>query len=102
MSELWNIIQDFLGGLGALLFGKIVKDSLPDDMSIQKIYSVSTKYLFRLLLLAIFSIQLLYIKIGIPSEKQKLAVIGTCALILFTLVIMESKDKWQKPAEIEK
>jgi hypothetical protein len=102
MSEFWNIIQDFLGALGALLLGKIVKDSLPSDMSIQKIYSVTTRYLFRLLLLAILSYQLFYIRVAVPSEKQKWAMIGTCALILFTLVMMESKNKWQKPAKIEK
>ncbi|MAY84191.1 MAG: hypothetical protein CMP59_08670 [Flavobacteriales bacterium] len=82
--------------------GKIVKDSLPADMSIQKIYSVSSKILFRFLLLAILSYSLFYIKIGIPSEKQKMALIGTCAIILFALVMMESKNKWERPITIEK
>ena len=95
MSEVWNVIQDFLGTILALIFGKIVKDSLPKDMGIKIIYAQATKYLFRLFVLAMMLYSFISIKLFTPSEKQKLALVGTYAVLMLLIALKESKGEWK-------
>lgn len=75
--------------------GKIVKDSLPDDMSIQTLYTKSTKYLFRLAVVSLMIYSFVSIKLFTPSEKQKLALLGTYVVLMFLIYLNESKGQWK-------
>lgn len=93
MSEIWNIIKEFWVSLTALIFWKIIKDTLPSDMSVQTLYKVSKKVVWRLSLVALLGLILFAIKLKVPSEQQKLAFLVTAVIIGWVLHIEKKKEE---------